>query len=183
MKNLFLFISITFFVLLISCQEEQIQTGTSQNYTVNKKAVNFDLITVRLRVSDTKALLVEYSFNQNNEIDFFNYEEVDSEKSDRYGILNLTNDWFDITNNEIRLFNSDNMNVSQIPGGVSKIDYSCDCRSVDEGDTADCQVRRYKGNLVYCDGTLCTACSLLVAFVTAPNDVVVYENTSIILTQ
>lgn len=105
-----------------------------------------------------------------------------SNPNDEVGVLQLTgNGTF-----EVHLFDNQISSLSEddIYSSLVSNDYEigCDCKSETDGETNDCKDRSIS-NYYYCDGTLCTACSLEIRISGSGGNWIDHNTSAVILPQ
>ncbi len=164
------------FILFFSCNKE------NEAYSLSVKSENNNrsraqLLSHRIKVNDRKSAVISYTFEDGKyKIEGMNF--VESLTSDKYGVL------------QFGMENEGTVKIGILSEGENDLidilfrygdqpQYGCECNSL-QYLADDCVKRTYGGTAHYCDGNFCDACSLIMSFKLA-NENVVLKNKSVII--
>lgn len=152
---------------LYSCsQESGILSENLSDESIKLTKNNELKDTFRLKLNNSFSVIVHIAYADNEIVDL-NYQLVPHEAHDKYGALKLANSQSDSI--EVHVFNKDISALEtqgelfySITAPTGDTEFICECKSItQDGGINDCQLRRFYKYWIFCDGTWCSACSLL----------------------
>jgi len=188
-KLLVLFVSSC--IIYTGCQKEDNNKNQGQETVpniVNTRKSCEEVKINRLLLNNNLTAEVEHCYLDNILINY-TYKIVPKAKNDKFGILNLSNDTLgsscelriDVFNKNLTsIYDEEDILVSYRSVNGTDVEFACECNQI--GALAyDCVKRTYAGKLHYCDGNLCTGCSLIVYFRVAQDVQAISKVSAIIL--
>ena len=162
-KRNYLLIPILCFIL--SCSSDpNLNTTNLDHSTIEGRNTCLDEQTDRLAVNEDFSVVISHCYDQGI-LSSVEYEISERQPDDKISSLDLSegaiNPVIHILNDQI-----DNLNYSgeiyRSENTVGHDDDSCECKDTDP-EVVDCKVRTWN-KVKYCDGTLCSTCSLIMVF-------------------